>query len=220
MRNDRVTRWPRLRQLYARALPTNHLAATRPSHVIASAGRIGVDLRPYRAASVASHRPQPATHPTRPKLRLFYPVIIGTVLVQLMGLALFGWLLTSPDWTVQSIDIQGTHDPALVATIEALHVTGCNVFRCDLARIEHQVEAIPAVSRATVTAHYPNSLVIAVSERTPALIMQGASVNVLLASDGTVLSTMSGAIPTTNSHVPVVVFHRLVTPWGDCSPRR
>ena len=214
MREGRVTLWPHFRQLYERVLPADNVATGSPSPNTFAVGQIGLDIKPYRSAPRTYQPPRPVAPRTRPKPRALYPVIIGTVLVQLMGLGFFAWILTSPAWTVQKIVVQGTHDPALIGEIGALHVTGCNVFRCDLASIERQVSALPAVSHATVSVIYPNRLNIQVSERTPALVMRDGNVLVSIASDGTVLSVDSGAVPAALAHLPVLAFTGTSLPGG------
>lgn len=139
--------------------------------------------RGVRPASVS--RPQPHSASQR-RLRI-HPALIGLLLAQIALVALAIWGLTSPTWQVRHIRIEGTHDPTLLHAIQQLPLTGCNIFRCDLASSARRVERLPLVARAEAHASYPDALVIVVTPRHPAVLWHTGAGDVVLAADGTVL---------------------------------
>lgn len=102
-------------------------------------------------------------------------------------LALGVWALTGTTWTVRTVRVEGTSDRGLVTRIQALPLTGCDIFRCDLARARRLVGAIPAVEHADVYRDYPDTLLVRITPRTPALVWRVASRVAVVATDGTVL---------------------------------
>lgn len=78
------------------------------------------------------------------------------------------WLLVSPRFAVESIDVRGTHRIAVERVIEAADVpAGTSLFRLDPRAIAARVEALPEVRRAEVVREIPNRLTILVEERRP-----------------------------------------------------
>jgi cell division protein FtsQ len=73
-----------------------------------------------------------------------------------------------------------------------------NVFHLNQRAAERRLEGNPWIARATLTRHLPQTLTIAIVERTPvalAVAGPGGSTPVLLAADGTVLGRASGSAP-------------------------
>jgi cell division septal protein FtsQ len=122
----------------------------------------------------------------RRRLRL-HPALAALLVVQALVAGLATWALTS--WQVRSVRVQGASDAVVTRAIEALPLTGCVIFRCDLARDAQVVEALPAVAHATVSAAYPDTLVVVITLRTPALAWKTEQGELVIADDGTVLGT-------------------------------
>ena len=194
------------RQAPAHAGHTNHT------------GRTGVDLRarvpsaprPAPAASRPSRRlalpwkrfarpAQPLQPPSSPRnarsavrrSRRSAIALIGLVVVQALFLAAIAWGLTSPTFQARSVQVQGTSDPMLLAAIHRLPLSGCNIFRCDLASRARLVEALPAVGHAEVRAIYPDGLLVTVTPRRPTLLWRTGEQSLVVASDGTVLGPLA-----------------------------
>lgn len=181
----------------------------------ARAGRAGVDLRAHapvapRAAPSAPRRTRRLTAPwkrrsqssplppppgasadqqgKRRSRRTVY-ALIGLIVVQALFLTAIAWGLTSPTFRVRYVQVQGTSDPTLLAAIQRLPLSGCNIFRCDLRSRVRKVEALPAVASADVQVIYPNGLLVVVTPRRPALLWQTSTGSAVVASDGTVLGS-------------------------------
>jgi cell division protein FtsQ len=113
------------------------------------------------------------------------------VVVVLIGaLALLGSSL----FAVENVTVTGavyTDQEALDAVIDDL--TGTAVLLVDSAAVEAQLEAIPWVEDARVTASFPNSASIEIRERTPVAAMMGADgLARVIDVDGRVLALVDG----------------------------
>jgi hypothetical protein len=115
-----------------------------------------------------------------------------------------GWGLTSPTWQVRHLRVEGTRDPVLLDTIQQLPLTGCNIFRCDLAGSAHQVEGLPLVAHADAQASYPDTIVIVVTPRHPAVLWHTGAGDVVLAADGTVLGAPESDPTLTHPSLPQI----------------
>lgn len=126
-------------------------------------------------------------HPTDKRRRRVHPALIALILAQIGLVAVAAWGLTSPTWQVRHLRVEGTRDPALLGAIQRMPLTGCNIFRCDLAASAHQVARLPLVAHAEAQASYPDTLVIVVTPRHSAVLWHTGAGDVVLAADGTVL---------------------------------
>lgn len=190
--------------------------------------RIGVDLRAHPSrtghgfadAGGAAHAPF-AWHLTWRRKRetdSFYaartPRItrtrrLGLRSVLLIALAVQAVLAVAVVWAVNSaqvrhVRLQGATNIAVAHAITALPLTGCVIVRCDLGRDTRLVEALPAISHATVTAIFPDTLIVTVALRTPALAWVTDAGTVVLASDGVVLGPLNGDPAFAVLHLPAV----------------
>jgi POTRA domain, FtsQ-type len=175
-------------------------------------GRIGVDLhggfvpppQPLQPAAPRAPSPSrpgsgvapitspPATQlPSRPRARRrrLHPTLIFLACAQVALIAGALWALLAPTWQVRHVRVAGTSDPVLLAAIARLHLGGCDIFRCDLAPMAHQVESLPLVAHADVHADLPDGLIVVVSPRRPAVLWQIGTGTYVLADDGVVLGT-------------------------------
>lgn len=115
--------------------------------------------------------------------------LLALVCAQVLFAGVALWAVTSSYWQVHHVRVEGTDDAVVVRAIEAMPLTGCNIFRCDLVAGVRRVEALPAVARAGIRATYPDTLVVSVTLRQPALLWSMPSGQYVIASDGTVLGT-------------------------------
>ena len=177
-------------------------------------GRLGTDLRPRpggypgeraRGAKQKDWRVRPplrrkASAPPAGRLRAreqdqgggrsWHPALLGLAIVQgiLVGIAI--WALTSPVWQVRHVQVQGTDDAVVAQAIQALPLTGCNIFRCDLTRAAQLAAELPAVAQAEAHAVYPDGIAIVVQLRQPAALWRTTAGAYVVAADGTVLGTL------------------------------
>src|SRR5258708_29326694 len=140
----------------------------------ATPGRVGEDLRtaPGAPAGAASRRARTDARPRNtllPRLKRWQPApgavrrgdmdarrrrgrgrlgLAALLLVQAAFAGLVIWALTSPTWQVRYVQVEGTDDTALAAAVQALPLTGCNIFRCDTAHQTRLITRLPAGARA------------------------------------------------------------------------
>jgi len=117
------------------------------------------------------------------------PRVLALLVAPLALVVLAMWAVTTPRFQVRTVRIEGTSDPQLVAAIRALPLGGCDVFRCDTAARRRAVVALPAVAEAEVSAVLPDTLVVRVTPRQPALLWRAGGQSIVLAADGVVLGT-------------------------------
>jgi cell division protein FtsQ len=128
---------------------------------------------------------------SRNRRRIWWLALAALVVVVLIGvLALLGSSL----FAVENVTVTGavyTDQEALEAVIDDL--TGTAVLLVDDAAVEAQLEAIPWVEDARVTASFPNSASIEIRERTPVAAMMGADgLARVFDVDGRVLALVDG----------------------------
>ncbi len=129
--------------------------------------------------------------PVTPKRRAWWrrPRVLALLVAPLALVMLALWAVTTPRFQVRTVRIEGASDPQLVAAIRALPLAGCDVFRCDTAARRRAVVALPAVAEAEVSAVLPDTLVVRVTPRQPALLWRAGGQGIVLAADGVVLGT-------------------------------
>ncbi len=128
---------------------------------------------------------------SRNRRRIWWLALAAVVVAVLIGvLALLGSSL----FAVEEVTVTGavyTDQEALDAVIDDL--TGTAVLLVDSAAVEAQLEAIPWVEDARVTASFPNSASIEIRERTPVAAMMGADgLARVIDVDGRVLALVDG----------------------------
>src|SRR5262245_33751109 len=124
--------------------------------------------------------------------RIRHPALLGLALVQGLFVGVAVWALTSPVWQVRHIQVemQGADDAVVVQAVQALPLTGCNIFRCDLRRAAQLVEALPPVAQVEAHAVYPDGIAIVVWLRQPKALWRTGSGSYIVAADGVVLGAL------------------------------
>ncbi|GEM_PF-2313601 len=121
--------------------------------------------------------------------RIMLTLLLGVCLTALIGVPT--WALTSPTWRVRHIIIQGTSDPVVIAQIRRLPLTGCNIFRCDLARDARVIAASPLIAQASVAPQYPAALVVSVHLRQVALLWRVGALTLAFGADGVAMGVVN-----------------------------
>jgi cell division protein FtsQ len=105
-------------------------------------------------------------------------LVIGRALLVIGALTLVGvqlWRHTQSDarFAVKTIGVDGaTHIPR--ATIDAItrQYAGLNLFKIDIARVQHDLGGLPWVKRIAIEKQIPDTLRIRIVERTPVAILR------------------------------------------------
>lgn len=121
---------------------------------------------PYRRRLfVARHRKRSLA------LRLLKPFSLALLLVASPA-ALAAWVLTSPEFTLQEVSIEGAYRvPEAWVRAELAPLAGRSLVELPAARAEQRLEAHPWVRSVTVRKRLPNRLEIDIEERRPAALL-------------------------------------------------
>ncbi|MGE5287876.1 MAG: cell division protein FtsQ/DivIB [Micromonosporaceae bacterium] len=133
-----------------------------PSAPPLAAGGAGQETVQRAGAPGGSHRPL-----NRWKAGFFLLALAGIV-------AAVAWALVGSRFlVVRSVQVTGLHRVARSQVVAAAAIPpGLPLIRVDSAAVAHRVEAITQVESARVTRHWPDSIAIKVTERTPALAVR------------------------------------------------
>ncbi len=176
--------------------------------------------RQFRADGAAQRRPRPQARVSahsaparrtpryarscRPRLLPLWARLVALALAVIVVAAVVAHTLTSPSWRVSSIAVEGTSDPRVVAAIEALPLTGPNIFRADVPKDTWLIAALPVVASTSVHREYPHTLRVSVTVRQPALLWLTPRARLVVAADGTILGTVTDAPITVSPSLPTV----------------
>lgn len=104
--------------------------------------------------------------------RGFLGRVISFFVLLVIGVLGVNFALTSTSFKVQQVNIEGTHNPVLVKSIEHMGIQGQNIFLIDALALAAQIEMLPLVASANVGKQWPNSVTVTVVERVPVLLWQ------------------------------------------------
>lgn len=143
--------------------------------------------------------PTPAARP-RPKApsvplsqrfaRVGEALSVVPVLALLAGTVVGGryghrWLTHTPRLGARTLEVSGNAHATRDEVLAAAHLApGTNVLAVDLERAARQIERLPWVARATVTRQLPDTVRVAVEERSPAALVAAGGLY-LASADGT-----------------------------------
>ena len=106
-----------------------------------------------------------------------------------VGLAVFvvGFLI-SHDFVVRSVVVEGNQAAFAGSIVDASGALGQPIFRLDTAEVARRVSAHPAVASASVSARFPDTVVVHLTERVPVLVWQVGTRAVLVDDHGWVIA--------------------------------
>ncbi len=153
--------------------------------------------------------------PKLPEVSLWTPSFRTLVLICIAAIIASAawWLYRSPMLTVQHVEIEGTQIVQAENVAAAAGLSGASILRIDLEAARSRVEAIPEVKTATVTRHFPNTVKIAVQERTPAAFWMIGGRRYVVDNEGVVLG---GGLP--DDSAPIITQQQ--TDWNPAPGER
>src|SRR5581483_6698523 len=108
----------------------------------------------------------------RVKRRSFWWRLLG-IFALTVALALgANFALTSSAFRIEQVNVAGTHNDALIHTIQSMGMQGQNIFLLNVAVLTERIEASPLVATATLSRQWPNQLLVTVAERVPVILWQ------------------------------------------------
>ncbi len=114
--------------------------------------------------------------------------VISFFVLLVIGVLGVNFALTSTNFKVQQVNIEGTHNPVLVKSIQHMGIQGQNIFLIDALALAAQVEMLPLVASATVGKQWPNSVTVTVVERIPVLLWQTRQATYSVDKQGVVMA--------------------------------
>ncbi|HEY0756138.1 MAG TPA: FtsQ-type POTRA domain-containing protein [Ktedonobacteraceae bacterium] len=114
-----------------------------------------------------------------------------------------GFALFSPTFRVQQVDVSGTHNTKLIASIQHIGIKGQDIFLLDQANLVKLLESLPPVAFASLEIQLPGTIQVAIEERLPVLLWQTGKQTFGLAQDGTVIAPQADLSGT--EHLALVV---------------
>jgi cell division protein FtsQ len=132
-----------------------------------------LEVPPADGAASAGRASAPRARGRRPRIRwrVAFFALAGLAIVVGAGWALLG----NQVFVVRSVTVTGTHLLAPGRVIAAAGVSlGTPLLRVDAGTVTRRVEAIQQVASASVSEDWPDHLVIAVTERVPAMAVRMA----------------------------------------------
>jgi cell division protein FtsQ len=122
-------------------------------------------------------------------------IIVATIVVLVVGSTA---LYLSPVLRVQKVQVVGTTAVSQDEIRSLAQINDHSMLRVDLDAAERRVESIPIVQDARLERHWPQSVRISITERTPWALWQIGDAQYAIDSDGVVLP---GTAPIANSPV-------------------
>lgn len=102
-----------------------------------------------------------------------------------------GFALLSPTFRVQQVNIDGTSNQGLIASIRHMGIQGQNLFVLNQPALVARLERLPLISIASLSIQLPGSVTVAVQERMPSLLWQEGQDIFGVARDGIVIAPLS-----------------------------
>lgn len=118
--------------------------------------------------------------------RLWAFLFVLAVVVGGLSFALFG-----PTFRVQQVDISGTQNQKLIASIKGIGMEGQDIFLLNQAALVTRLEALAPIASASLGVQLPGTVLVDVQERTPVLLWQAGKTTFALGQDGVVIAPQS-----------------------------
>jgi len=137
----------------------------------------------------------------RARLRRLLPLLVLTAAAWFAVVVFSHWLLTTPRFSVATVDVRGASrvPPARILAAAAVE-PGTSLFRLDPRAIAGRVAALPEIRRADVVREFPDRVVISVEERRPFTLVHSGRLH-WLDEEGRLLGASPEAVV---PQVPVV----------------
>ena len=137
----------------------------------ASSGRMKAvrrELPPYQGTTV----PKRSSRRTR---RGFFWKVLGMFAGVVVVVLAANFAFTSNAFRIEQVNVVGTHNDALIQSIQKMGMQGQNIFFVNVPAMTERIEASSFVSSASLSKQLPNQLTVTVVERQPVLLWQAPS---------------------------------------------
>src|SRR6266700_2671409 len=149
------------------------------------------------------HSPVPTRSGRQGSRRSWFWKLLGTM-AGLIGLGLAtNFVFTSNAFRIEQVNVVGTHNCALISTIQGIGMQRQNIFLVNVPALKERVEELPQVASASLSKQWPNQLTVTVTERIPVLLWQTPKGTYSIDGQGVVIAPLSDTAGI--DHLKVVV---------------
>ncbi len=160
----------------ARSRPQRYVSEARPiaartyaqTGLRASSGRI----RAVQRARQAEASPIPARSGRKELRKGFIWRILSFFAIVVVIILGINFAFTSNAFHIGQVNVVGTHNAALMNTIQHMGMQGQNIFLINVEGLTAKVDANPLVASTIISKDWPNRLTVTVVERVPVLLWQ------------------------------------------------
>jgi cell division septal protein FtsQ len=157
----------------------------------ASSGRIRAVPRSFAQQGEQHSSPIPIRSGHKSWLRRFWLRLLSLFAILAVLVLLLNLMFTSSAFRIAQVNVVGTHNRALIDSIQRMGMQGQNIFLVNVDGLTQRVDANPLVSSTTLSKNWPNQLTITVTERVPALLWQTAQGTYSVDTQGVVIAPAS-----------------------------
>jgi len=155
--------------------------------VRASSGRIRAVRREQQAGASAT-----PTRSGRKELRKgFLWRILSFFAITVVVVLAINFAFTSNAFRIEQVNVVGTHNSALINTIQGMGMQGQNIFTVNVTGLTAKVDASPLVASSSLSKDWPNRLTVTVVERVPVLLWQTQHGTYSVDNQGVVIAPLS-----------------------------
>jgi cell division septal protein FtsQ len=165
----------------------------------ASSGR----MRAVRMKSAQLSSPIPMRSGRGVRKRNFLLRLLGVLIVGVLSVLAVDFVLTSSLFRVEQVQVVGTHNAALIRSIQKMELQWQNIFLVNVSALTEKIEAMPLVSSVSISKQLPNQLIVTIVERTPVLLWQNSQGLYSVDKQGVVIAAESETPGASN--LPTVV---------------
>lgn len=187
-------------------------ARARPKRYVKAVPRTYAQTGSYAPAGRARGLRRPLPYSSSPIPRrsgrtamrrgFFWKLLSLFALVAVLAVGMH-FAFTSNAFRIEQVTVVGTHNDALVRSIQQMGMQGQNIFLVNVESLAARIEETPTVASATLSRQWPNQLVVTIVERTPALLWQTAQGTYSIDSSGVVIAAAKDT-PGANQYFTVI----------------
>lgn len=152
----------------------------------ASSGRIKAVRRPLPPQS-----PVPVRSGRKRLRRGFIWKLLGALTLCVGCVVVASFAFTNNAFRITQVNVVGTHNDALISSIQRMGMQGQNIFLVNVAALKGRIEASPLVAAASLSKQWPNQLIVNVVERRPVLLWQTPRATYSVDSQGVIIAPIS-----------------------------
>ncbi len=181
----------------ARSRPQRYVELVRPvasrtyaqTGAHASSGRSrAVQRSQFQQATVS---PVPTRSGRKSTRKGFLWRILSFFAIAIVVVLGINFAFTSNAFRIEQVNVVGTHNGALIHTIQRMGMQGQNIFLVNVEGLTARVDSYPLVASASLSKNWPNQLTVTVMERVPVLLWQTQRGTYSIDSQGVVIAPLS-----------------------------